>query len=127
MDEVAAMLSFARRTWFNKMYGTKQLHLKILATHPDYQRRGAATQHCQWGIKLAKEHEVPITLFGSPEGAKLAKEQGLPIPLMGSLLGKTLFGHIGFRHTGSVLVPVEGQEGKLAIAAMYYQETRVVR
>ena len=127
MKIVTERLSFVKKNWFDELDGTEQLHLKILATHPDYQRRGAATQHCEWGMKLAKEQEVPITLFCSPEGAKLAKEQGLPIPLMGSLLGKTLFGHIGFRYTGSVLVPVEGQEGKLAIAAMYYQETRVVR
>ena len=123
MDEVAAMLSFARRTWFNKMYGTKQLHLKILATHPDYQRRGAATQHCQWGIKLAKEHEVPITLFGSPYEPMPAKEHGVPITLFNSTIGKKLFSDTGFHHVATRTVQVEGQEQKLFIGLMLHEES----
>ena len=93
----------ARKEWFGDEYGTKQLQLRILGTHPDYQRRGAATQHCQWGMKLAKEQKVPITLFSSHSGQKL-------------------YSNIGFDRLATITVQVEGEEEKLSIGAMIHKE-----
>ena len=39
MKAFAETLTIARKEWFGDEYGTKQLHLRILGTHPDYQRR----------------------------------------------------------------------------------------
>lgn len=50
-------LADAKKSHFDKIYGDRQVHLLVLATHPDYQRHGAGTRHCQWGIELAKEQK----------------------------------------------------------------------
>lgn len=92
----------AKKKWFDDVYGGRQLHLRILGTHPDYQRRGAATQHCKWGMKLAKEHKAPITLFSSPMGQKV-------------------YSHLGFVIQATITVQVEGEEEKLSIGVMIYK------
>ena len=70
----------------------------------DYQRRGAATQHCQWGMKLAKERKVPITVFGSP-------------------VGQELYAHLGFVLLATVVVQVEGEEEKVSLGVMVYKDS----
>ena len=70
----------------------------------DYQKRGAGTQHCQWGMKLAKEHKVPITLFCSP-------------------LGQKLYTHLGFVLLATVTVQVEGEEEKASVGVMVYKHS----
>lgn len=95
-------IATARKKWFDDVYGARRLHLKMLGTHPDYQGRGAATQHCRWGMELAREHKVPITLFGGP-------------------LGQRLYSHLGFHILASVIVQVEGEEEKMSIGVMIYK------
>jgi len=95
-------LSKAQRKFFDKVYGNNQLHLRILGTHPDYQRRGAATKHCQWGMELAKRKSAAVTLFSSP-------------------LGQKLYSSLSFKMIGTVIVQVEREEEKLTIGAMVYE------
>lgn len=104
MKAFTETMAKAKKKWFDDEYGTKKLHLRILATHPDYQRRGAGIQHCNWGMKLAKEQKVPVTLFSSP-------------------LGQKLYSHIGFDLLATTTVQVEGEEEKLFIGAMIYKES----
>jgi len=44
-------------------YGTNQLHLQILATHPDYRRQGAASSLCKWGMKTVEEKKRCASQF----------------------------------------------------------------
>lgn len=94
----------ASKKWFDDVYGNKRLHLKLLGTHPDYQRRGAGTQHCEWGMKLAKERKVPLTLFSSP-------------------LGQALYSHLGFDLLDMITIQVEGEKEKVSLGVMIYKKS----
>lgn len=99
MEAFTTALMEAKQTYFDGVYGDSQIHLRIRGTHPDYQRRGAATQHCQWGMTLARERNLAVTLFSSP-------------------MGQLVYTHLGFKLVGTVIVQVEGEEEKLSIGAM---------
>ena len=94
-------LSKAKSEFFDNRFGSKQLHLLILGTHPDFQRHGAGTKHCQWGMQLAQERKLPLTLFSSPMGQKL-------------------YSHLGFRMLSSIIVQVDGEDEKLRIGVMIF-------
>ena len=89
----------AKKKYFDDVYGNQHLHLRILATHPDWQRHGAATMHCDWGMDLADAHKVPVTILSSPMGSKL-------------------YSHLGFETLAHFTVQVEGEEEKLSIGVM---------
>ena len=100
-------LADAKKSHFDETYGERQVHLLILATHPDYQRQGAGTRHCQWGIELAKEQKSAVTLFSSPMGTRLYSE-------------------LGFKMLDHVTVQVAGEEEKLSIGVMTYDKDFLV-
>lgn len=83
-------------------YGTNQLHLQILATHPDYRRQGAASSLCKWGMGIVEKKQMCISVFGSPKG-------------------KALYQHLKFMELGTLIVQVEGEEKKLTISACLYK------
>ena len=101
MEAFTTSLMKAKQTYFDE-YGDSRIHLRILGTHPDYQRRGAATRHCQWSMTLAKERNMAVTLFSSP-------------------VGQQVYTHLGFKLLGTVIVQVEGEEEKVSIGAMLYE------
>lgn len=70
-------------------YGGKQLHLWLLATHPDFRRRGAGTMSCNWGLEKA-------TVMASP-------------------LGKILYEHLGYKLLCSTLIQVDDENEKLTV------------
>ncbi|KAL4780649.1 hypothetical protein BJX76DRAFT_37863 [Aspergillus varians] len=76
-------------TYFNALYGMKQIHLQILGTHPDYHRQGHARTLCEWGMQKAREDDVALTLIASP-------------------MGKLLYTELGFRLAGSGVIEVPG-------------------
>ncbi len=90
----------ARETYFS-VYQFRQLHLRMLATLPEFQRKGAGTALCKWGIEQAKQDQVPVTLLSSP-------------------MGHSLYSSLGFADIATVTVQVEGEEEKLSIRAMVY-------
>ncbi|CAO2655442.1 Nn.00g105060.m01.CDS01 [Neocucurbitaria sp. VM-36] len=94
----------AKKTFFDDVYGDQQIHLRILATHPDWQRHGAGTKHCNWGRDVANEHRIPVTVLSSP-------------------LGGQLYSYLGYDTLGFFKVQVEGEDVKLSIGAMikYYE------
>ncbi|KAK7703215.1 hypothetical protein SLS64_009191 [Diaporthe eres] len=101
MNAFTTALQSAKESYFECKYQSHHLHLRILATHPDFQRRGAASALCRWGIDYAGERKQPVTLFASPMGQKL-------------------YTHLGFDYLGTVPVQVEGEDEKLSIGAMIY-------
>ncbi|KAF2761731.1 hypothetical protein EJ05DRAFT_183075 [Pseudovirgaria hyperparasitica] len=89
----------AKTEYFDHVYGDQQIHLRILGTHPDFQRCGAGSQHCRWGMNLAHKHEVPVTILSSP-------------------LGQQLYTHLGFDHLAYFPVHVQGEEEQLSVGVM---------
>ena len=57
-------------------YGKEQIHLWLLATHPDFRRRGVGTMLCNWGTEKAIEKGWVLTVLASPMGNKLYQELG---------------------------------------------------
>ena len=49
----------------------EQLYLGLLATHPDWDGHGFGARHVQWGLDLAKNKNVPVTLIATPAGWRL--------------------------------------------------------
>jgi len=96
-------LTKAKKYRLDTAYGDRQVHLMILATHPDHQRQGAGTRHCQWGMELAKEKNSAVTLFSSPMGTRLYTE-------------------LEFKILDYVTVQVVGEEKKLSIGVMAYDK-----
>ncbi|KAL4994035.1 acyl-CoA N-acyltransferase [Aspergillus recurvatus] len=58
------------------MGGTRHYYLDTLATHPDYQRRGAGSMLLQWGCELADEAGVALYVDASRAGAPLYERFG---------------------------------------------------
>lgn len=52
------------------------LDLDTLATHPDYQRRGAGSRLIQWGCDLADKNGTMAYVDASKEGAPLYQKFG---------------------------------------------------
>ncbi|KAG6354228.1 hypothetical protein INS49_004832 [Diaporthe citri] len=101
MNAFATALQSAKKSYSDSKYQSHHLHLRILATHPDFQRRGAASALCRWGVEYAGERKQPGTLFASP-------------------MGRKLYTYLGFKYLGTVPVQVEGEDEKLSIGAMMY-------
>jgi predicted acetyltransferase len=66
----------AQEEYFDRAYGTNQLSLAQLATHPDYFGRGAATMLLQWGVVLGQKERWPITVFAGPMAYNLYRRFG---------------------------------------------------
>ncbi len=81
--------------------GSKRIYLYLLATHPDYRHRGAATALCRWGMDKAKERNMYVALMGSP-------------------MGSPLYRHLGFQELGTVTVQAKGKEEKLTKRVFVY-------
>jgi len=87
---------------FNKYfgpYGKDQVHLWLLATHPDFRRRGAGTMLCNWG----KER---------------AMERGHTLTVLASSMGKILYGAVGYNVLGSVIVQADEEEERFEVFCM---------
>src|SRR5438067_1939783 len=71
-------------------YGKEQIHLWLLATHPNFRRCRAGTMLCNWGQDLAAENGWPVTVLASP-------------------MGKALYEELGYRLVGSTVVQIDGE------------------
>ncbi|KAK3337965.1 hypothetical protein B0H65DRAFT_435339 [Neurospora tetraspora] len=80
--------------------GPEQLHLQILATLPDFQRRGHATTLCRWGMDVIRRESLK------------------DISVMASPMGYHLYARLGFDHVATVIIQVPGEEEKLTLQAM---------
>ena len=82
--------------------GSDQLHLQILATLPEFQRRGHATKLCRWGMDVIRRESLK------------------DISVMASPMGYYLYARLGFDHIATVIIQVPGEEEKLTLQAMKY-------
>ncbi|KAI8167093.1 hypothetical protein K4K49_001981 [Colletotrichum sp. SAR 10_70] len=77
----------------------QQLHLHVVAIHPEYQRLGYAKLLCQHGMHLAKE-------------------KGLAVSAVTSSSGYIFFSGLGFADCGHVVVQVPGEKEEIGLKAM---------
>ena len=94
-------LASSKRHLFDKYYGTRHFQLQILATHPEHQRRGAGSALCKWGMQVAKELNVAISVFASP-------------------MGKQLYRRLGFNSLASITIKVQEEDDFVTLEAMAY-------
>ncbi|KAK4449886.1 hypothetical protein QBC34DRAFT_83963 [Podospora aff. communis PSN243] len=92
----------AYRRFFEPL-GPEQIHLQILATLPEFQRRGHGTSICRWAMTLA--HQERLT----------------DISVMASPMGHELYHWLGFESVGTFTIQVPGEEEKLTLVAMMYR------
>ena len=93
-------LDKAFKDYFSKYRG-QQYHLWLLATHPDYRRRGAGSMLSGWGMDKAAEQGWVVTVLASP-------------------MGKKLYESLGYKALGNVIVQVDGEEEKLTVCCLEY-------
>jgi len=76
MQAWTAITAKSKAEVFDSVFGPRHIHLQILATHPNYQRRGAGRALCEWGARFAERIAAPITVFASPIGSLLYRNAG---------------------------------------------------
>jgi predicted acetyltransferase len=86
---------------FNDFLGDSFFQLQILATHPRYQRLGAGTVLCNWGLKMSRLENVAVSVFASPMGRKLYRK-------------------LGFQKLSNVIIQAEGDDEVISLTAMLY-------
>ncbi|KAK3390098.1 hypothetical protein B0H63DRAFT_464781 [Podospora didyma] len=87
--------------------GPEQMHLQVLATHPDYQRRGHATSLCNWAIERVREERLK------------------DMSVMASPMGYGLYTKLGFETVATFPIQVPGEEEKLTLVAMMYTPSQI--
>ena len=97
-------LEKARTHYFKQVCGVNRMLLRLLVTHPDYQRRGAGGKLVKWGIEKAKEDNLAITLFASSTGGHLYRK-------------------LGFRGLGVIKIQVDGEIESVSKGLMAYVPT----
>ncbi|CAM6111182.1 unnamed protein product [Calypogeia fissa] len=73
IEEVGAQMEKARQAFPSHR---PHMSLDLLATLPSCQRRGLATAHVKWGLKLADREGLLVFLESTPSGADLYKKLG---------------------------------------------------
>jgi len=97
----------AKKQDFDEVFGNAQIYLLLLATHPDYQRRGAASMLVQWGVDVAKKEDLEVTVMADPSA-------------------EGFYDHMGFEHVKVVDIQVEGEEEKVSVVVMQRNGTETV-
>ncbi|USP76853.1 hypothetical protein yc1106_04127 [Curvularia clavata] len=62
-------LDAAKLEYVDKPFGSNQLYLDTLCTHPDFQLHGAGTRLVSRGIEIGREHNLNVTLIAQPTAA----------------------------------------------------------
>lgn len=88
-------------------YGPDQIHLQILATLPEYQRRGHASSLCRWAMELARRDSLN------------------DISVMASPMGYALYTWLGFDCLGTFVIQVPGEDEKVVLRAMIYRPAKL--
>ncbi|KAF8150313.1 acyl-CoA N-acyltransferase, partial [Mycena galopus ATCC 62051] len=98
LREFRRVLAAASKAYFGR-YAEQHLYLALIATHPDFRRRGAASLLCRWAMDRAAASGWPVTLFATA-------------------LGKKTYDSLGFATLGTETIQVEGEEDKFYAVCM---------
>ncbi|KAL1840238.1 hypothetical protein VTJ49DRAFT_669 [Mycothermus thermophilus] len=88
---------------FFRPFGPEQMRLQILATLPEFQRRGHGSALCRWAMDLVRRDSLRH------------------MSVMASPMGRELYTFLGFEWVGSFCIQVPGEEEKLVLQAMMYR------
>jgi GNAT superfamily N-acetyltransferase len=56
----------AKRKYVDEPFGSNQLYLDLLATHPDFQLHGAGTRLVRRGVEMGRKDNINVTLIALP-------------------------------------------------------------
>lgn len=91
----------AKAKFFDTHFSHQYFQLQILATHPNFQRQGAGSALCAWGLGISKITGLAVAVFASP-------------------MGRLLYSHLGFTKVGRVRISAQGEKEHVIVAAMVY-------
>jgi predicted N-acetyltransferase YhbS len=91
----------AKTKFFDMPFGEQYFQLQILATHPKFQRQGAGSALCAWGLRISELTGLAVCVFASP-------------------MGRLLYSHLGFTKVGRVRIGAPGEMEHVVVAAMVY-------
>ncbi|KAM7200099.1 hypothetical protein V8F20_005520 [Naviculisporaceae sp. PSN 640] len=86
--------------------GPEQMHMQILATLPDFQRRGHGSSLCKWAMETVR------------------RERLKDMSVMASPMGYELYTWLGFHCVERFYIQVPGEEERLTLEAMIYKPGR---
>lgn len=87
--------------------GPEQTHLQILATLPEFQRRGHGSSLCKWAMELVRKDALKdMTVMASPMGHKL-------------------YTWLGFERVATFYIQVPGDEESVVLQAMIYRPAKL--
>ncbi|KAL2133371.1 hypothetical protein VTI74DRAFT_2459 [Chaetomium olivicolor] len=89
--------------------GPEQMHLQILATLPEFQRRGHGSSLCKWAMELVRRDSLK------------------DMSVMASPMGYELYTRLGFQRVGTFAVQVPGEEEQVVLQAMMYKPSTIPR
>lgn len=87
--------------------GPEQIHLQILATLPDFQRRGHGSSLCKWAMELVMRDSLN------------------DMSVMASPMGNELYTWLGFENVGTFHIQIPGESQRLVLHAMMYRPTKL--
>ncbi|THV53615.1 hypothetical protein BGAL_0046g00210 [Botrytis galanthina] len=90
------------RKEFTEMFHGDEFYLNLLGTHPDFRRRGYATQLLKWGIERSIRDNAPLVLAASA-------------------MGEPTYLASGFEELGRVPIVAEGDYEKQEFVKMVYR------
>lgn len=88
-------------------FGPEQIHLQILGTLPEFQRRGHASSLCRWAMELVRRDSLK------------------DMSVMASPMGYNLYKWLGFKKVETFYIQVPGEEEKVVLQAMMYKPEAV--
>jgi len=89
--------------------GPEQVHLQILATLPEFQRRGHGSSLCKWAMELVRRDSLK------------------DMSVMASPMGHELYTWLGFERVGTFYIQVPGEDERLVLQAMMYKPSKLRR
>ncbi|KIW04733.1 uncharacterized protein PV09_04464 [Verruconis gallopava] len=95
--------SLAKKRLFDRRYGLRYIQLQVLATAPQWHRKGAATALCTRGLQLAKMLHSSVVVFASP-------------------MGKHVYSSLGFRQLAIVNVRADSDDDGVDLVAMSFSQ-----
>ena len=96
----------AKRSLVDNVFGSNQIYLNTLATHPDYQSRGAGTSLVRSGLDMASNYRANVTL--------IATEAGRPI-----------YRHVGFKSFVNISISSVDEDADFPFDVMFYDKFAV--
>ncbi|KAI0129856.1 hypothetical protein BJ170DRAFT_290280 [Xylariales sp. AK1849] len=73
--DLSKRMDNAHKTYLEDVY-ERQLYLAVLATHPKWDGNGFAAAHLHWGMAIADNMGMPLTLMATTAGYPLYKSVG---------------------------------------------------